>query len=332
MTSTSHKTASPAGKRQPLAAAPGGPRSQLPLLFAAIAFLFAASAGAADIPPLAEIEPALAAAHPDLVKQRAALRKERDAMRDATRRHNQACSQVEPGSAADARCSKALATLTSQVDRHIQASNTYNDQHRIAVLQATPHTDTTVVDARGPRDGAYLVDQVPELKASPAADRIAKGFQALILRQWPVALAWWQEALQRDPGNAALKRSVALAQWMVDRRNAVAAGPVTPIGAAFYSASRGDVGKAISQFELAKKDNPAIAPQAERMVFALRQRQARDAANAAYWNQQLEEATRLVVDGLREVGMNRLSIGDEQGAQTAFMDADLFAAGWPTGK
>ncbi len=189
-----------------------------------------------------------------------------------------------------------------------------------------------MVDARVPRDGAYLTNQVPELKRSPAADRITKGFQAVINHDWPVALAWWQEALQRDPNNAALKRSVDLAQWMVDRRKAVAAGPMTPLGVAFHSASRGDNAGAIRQFELAKAENPAIAPQADHMIAALRQRQAKDAKGAAYWNRQIKEQTRQIVDGLFETGMNRLSVGDEKGAQEAFNDADFYSMSLPAGE
>jgi tetratricopeptide (TPR) repeat protein len=199
----------------------------------------------------------------------------------------------------------------------------------VAPNKTTPasHTDTSVVDARVPRDGAYLTDQVPELKNSPAADRISKGFQAVINRDWPVALAWWQQALQRDPGNAALKRSVELAQWMVDKRKANAAAPVTPLGAAIHSAARGDHAGAIRQFELVKAENPASAPHIDDMINALRQRQAKDARDAkaaAYWSGEIKKGTQKMVDEMFEAGMNRLSIGDEKGAQEAFNDADFF--------
>ncbi len=190
----------------------------------------------------------------------------------------------------------------------------------------TPHTDTSVVDARVPRDGAYLTDQVPELKNSPAADRITKGFQAVINHDWPVALAWWQDALKRDPNNAALKRSVALAQWMVDRPKTKAAKPVTPLGAAIYSASHGDSAKAIGQFEQIKKENPDIAPQIDDMIGALQKRQAKD-AKASYWNRVIKEDTQKMVDDMFETGMNRLSIGDEKGAQESFNDATFLGMG-----
>lgn len=186
-----------------------------------------------------------------------------------------------------------------------------------------PLTDTSVVDARVPHDGAYLTDQVPELKNSPAADRITKGFQAVINHDWPVALAWWQDALNRDPNNAALKRSVELAQWMVDRPKAKAAGPVTPLGAAIYSASHGDSAKAIRQFEQIKNENPAIAQQVDDMIGALQKRQAKD-AKASYWNRVIKEDTQKMVDEMFETGMNRLSVGDEKGAQESFNDATFF--------
>ena len=194
-----------------------------------------------------------------------------------------------------------------------------------------PSGDPRVVDARVSRDGAYLTDQVPELKNSPAADHISKGFQAVVKHDWPVALAWWQGALKRDPNNAALKRSVDLAQWMVDKRKATAAGPVTPLGTAIYSASRGDNAGAIRQFELAKAENPAIALQADTMINALRQRQtkdANDARSAAYWSAEIIKGTQKMVDAMFETGMNRLSIGDEKGAQEAFNDATFFGVSY----
>lgn len=189
-----------------------------------------------------------------------------------------------------------------------------------------PHTDTSVVDARVPRDGAYLTAQVPDLQNSPATDRITKGFQAVIKHDWPVALAWFQDALNRDPNNAALKRSVDLAQWMVARRKAKAAGPATPLTAAIYSASHGNSAEAIRQFELVKKENPAIAPQVDNMINTLRQRQKKDTneTKLAADREAFKKANQRIVDAIFERGMNHLSIGDEKGAQEAFDDADDF--------
>lgn len=42
------------------------------------------------------------------------------------------------------------------------------------------------------------------------SDRVRKGFQAVMVRDWKVAKAWFQDALNRDPTNVGLKRLVAL--------------------------------------------------------------------------------------------------------------------------
>ena len=153
-------------------------------------------------------------------------------------------------------------------------------------------------------------------------------------QDWPAALAWWQDALNRDPNNAALKRSVDLAQWMVDKRKATAAGSATPLGAAIHSAARGDTAGAIRQFELAKVAHPASAPQIDDMINSLRQRQAKDAKDAksaAYWNSEIERGQRQLVDAMFETGLNMLSVGNEKGAQDAFQDADFFSMGLSAG-
>jgi len=42
------------------------------------------------------------------------------------------------------------------------------------------------------------------------SDRVRKGFQAVMTRDWKVAKAWFQDALNRDPNNVGLKSLVAL--------------------------------------------------------------------------------------------------------------------------
>ncbi|CAG1065058.1 hypothetical protein BAC1_00635 [uncultured bacterium] len=84
------------------------------------------------------------------------------------------------------------------------------------VSQPTPHTGTSVVDARNVPTG--LAKALENAIASAYADappgvsdRVRKGFQAVMDRDWKVAKAWFQDALKRDPSNAGLKRLVALA-------------------------------------------------------------------------------------------------------------------------
>ena len=195
---------------------------------------------------------------------------------------------------------------------------------------AMPNTDASVVDARCvPRDGAYLTAQVPELARSPAADRITKGFQAVIKHDWPAALAWWKDALQRDPANAALKRSVDLAQWMVDRRKATAAGPVTPpLSIAIQAASRGDNAEAIRQFEIVKADNPASAPYVDSMIAEIRKKSER-AVRQATENYKFEQMLRAYAQDTFDEGLSKLTIGDEKGAQEAFDKADYLSRSLP---
>ena len=101
--------------------------------------------------------------------------------------------------------------------------------------------DSKVVDTRGvPQDGADLLAKVPELRNSPEADRIRKGYQALLNRDWPVTLAWWRDALNRDPNNAAAKG--------------------------------GDFDQALKLLQQLKTANPAMTAPADRMIEDIQKR------------------------------------------------------------
>lgn len=145
----------------------------------------------------------------------------------------------------------------------------------VALPRPAPDNNSRVVDARGvPQPGADLLAKVPELQKSPEAERIRKGYQALLNRDWQVALAWWQEALTLDPGNAALRRSVDLAKWMVDRQKEVRPGAVTLFSSANAAMKRGDFDGALQLLERLKTANPAMAAPAERMAEEVRTRRA----------------------------------------------------------
>ena len=148
--------------------------------------------------------------HPALVKQREALLKgKRKALLYRTNSHNQLCSAVEVGSAAEASCNKAYPALEKAINSHIQASKQYNDDHLAAVnlvasQKPAPSADTSVVDARNVPSGLPkgLDNAIASayLSAPPGvSDRVRKGFQAVMVRDWKVAKAWFQDALNRDP-------------------------------------------------------------------------------------------------------------------------------------
>src|SRR5882724_1524180 len=135
--------------------------------------------------------------------------------------------------------------------------------------------DSKVVDMHGvPQGGADLMAKVPELRNSPEAERIRKGYQVLLDRDWPTALAWWRDALNRDPNNAALKRSVDLVQWMVDHEKEVRPGPVTLFGAASAAAKSGDFDRALELLQQLKASNSAMTGPADRAAEEIRQRRA----------------------------------------------------------
>jgi hypothetical protein len=78
-----------------------------------------------------------------------------------------------------------------------------------------PSGDPMVVDARNVPSGLpkALDSAIATAYASAppgVSDRVRKGFQAVMDRDWKVAKAWFEDALNRDPNNAGLKRLVAL--------------------------------------------------------------------------------------------------------------------------
>ena len=193
--------------------------------------LLGLSAQAVDIPGLPVMQPEIAAAHPELVTQREALLKERKALLDRTNRHNTSCETVEVGSAADASCTKAYATLETAINNHVQASQRYNEHYLAAVTRATqtkpapilPFSDPSVVDARNVPSGLsksveHAIATAYANAPAGVSDRVRKGFQAVADRDWKVAKAWFEDALTRDPGNANLKRFVALVDQTSDRK------------------------------------------------------------------------------------------------------------------
>lgn len=224
-----------------------GIRPHLRLALASALSLFAAVGAVAEpIPALPEILDEMAAAHPQLVQQRATLIKERKVLLERTNKHNEACSAVEEGSAADASCTKAYAELSAAINSHTRESNQYNMNYEAAKLttrqKPTWHTDTSVVDARNVPSGLPVSVQNAIAGAYSHAppsvsERVHKGFQAAMDRDWKVAKAWFQDALNRDPGNAGLKRLVSLVDQTPGGNKQPAGSPRAPIPARYTLAS-----------------------------------------------------------------------------------------------
>lgn len=81
----------------------------------------------------------------------------------------------------------------------------------------TPNADPMVVDTRNVPSGLpkSVDDAIPH---TPAGDRVRKGFQAIQAGDWKVALAWFQDAHNKEPGDPGIARLVDLAQFTLDYR------------------------------------------------------------------------------------------------------------------
>jgi len=81
------------------------------------------------------------------------------------------------------------------------------------------NTDTRVVDARNVPTGLpkSVAAEIPD---TPAGNRVRKGFEAIMAHDWNVAHAWFQDALNHDPGNAGIQRLIELADYTMKRAKA----------------------------------------------------------------------------------------------------------------
>jgi TolA-binding protein len=72
---------------------------------------------------------------------------------------------------------------------------------------------------------------VAEIENSPGADDAHRAFQAIVDKDWPTAIKSFEEALSKDPNNAALKRSLELADYteMVRRDTYRQNSPILPV-------------------------------------------------------------------------------------------------------
>lgn len=125
-----------------------------------------------------------------------------------------------------------------------------------------PVTDSNVVDAR--IDAMHLqaasdYRQALGIKDPAVGERMRKGLDAVANGDWPVALAWWQDALQRDPTNPAIQRSVDLAKYTIEYRKRMGIRPSTPYDAAFAAWSKGQKQEAIQIFQQKAANNSDVA-------------------------------------------------------------------------
>ena len=93
--------------------------------------------------------------------------------------------------------------------------------------------DPNTVDARCVPSGMTraLENAIADMfKDAPEGvrERVSKGFQSVVVADWPVAKAWFQDARNRDPGNVSIARFVALCDYNIGGSSPVVSGSAAP--------------------------------------------------------------------------------------------------------
>jgi hypothetical protein len=101
------------------------------------------------------------------------------------------------------------------IDSGLKDSPNSSDSSGLKTLPDV-NTDPMVVDARNVPTGLPKSVEA-EIPHTPSGDRVRKGFEAIQDHDWKVALAWFQDALNHDPGNAGIQRLIDLAQFTMER-------------------------------------------------------------------------------------------------------------------
>lgn len=121
--------------------------------------------------------------------------------------------------------------------------------------------DPMVVDARNvpsglPKDVESAIAGAYQNAPPGVSDRVRKGFQAVMERDWKAAKAWFQDALNRDPANAGLKRLVALTDspQQPGRQSATVDARNEPAGLGGTGAKKGSKAKPASNPNLQLPD------------------------------------------------------------------------------
>lgn len=190
----------------------------------------------AQVPKLTAIPETLSTSprYAELVKSRATLVQQRDTLRAAVEVHNKNCTSVIEGTPLAEECARKWTELEKQRKSYSEAVEKFNQSLAIAIaadkvaaslglkespknkLNDSPNSpsilkDSSVVDARNVPSGLpkAVEDSIPN---TPAGHRTRKGLQAVALRDWKVALAWFQDALHQEPNNPEIQKLVDFAQ------------------------------------------------------------------------------------------------------------------------
>jgi hypothetical protein len=132
------------------------------------------------------------------------------------------CGQVPAADTAlVASCGQEYQAMTAEASSLVAEKRAFTAQ-----VASSINSDPSVVDARNVPSGLpkSVESQLPD---TPAGDRVRKGFQAIVDHDWKVARAWFQDALNREPGNAGIQRLIGLAEYSLGRPERLRAAPTT---------------------------------------------------------------------------------------------------------
>lgn len=89
------------------------------------------------------------------------------------------------------------------------------------------------------------------------SERVRKGFQAVMDGDWKVAKAWFQDALNRDPGNAGLKRMIVLTDYTLRDRQAATSTVTGPVPVAKSSSpNKAEIDEFFRNFREGQRSTP----------------------------------------------------------------------------
>lgn len=204
----------------------------------------------------------------------------------------------------------------------LPANNAVQDSGR-----PTNSAPVSAVDARTPPPNPTL-PRVAEIESSPAADEARRAFQAIVAKDWPVAIVWYKQALLKDPNNAALKRSLELAEYTQARRLEIARQS-SPMFDVLDIWASGDNQTALGMLSQVEKDHPElkgrIADVRRGLLAVEKYRQGPDyranmakmakASNELMLDGALDMAQRSMIDEYVDKGLRYMSAGDVPGAR-----------------
>ena len=94
---------------------------------------------------------------------------------------------------------------------------------------------------------------------SGVIERVRKGFQAVATGDWNVARASFEDALNRDPGNASLQRMIVLADYSVgDKPGATSASAASPPPPPSAPPQQAEIDKFFRDFREGRKQTPTV--------------------------------------------------------------------------